>query len=54
LATYLSDGCASAATSGWMSLAIDIAARQVEADEHGEMEAVFYNGLKRACSSLGH
>ncbi len=50
----LSDGCANADTSHWTSLGFDIAERQVEDDEQGCMRAVFFDGLKKECRSLGH
>ena len=49
----LSDGCAHAATSGWISLSIDIAERQSEDDQQGWTQAIFRNAQKRACGGLG-
>ena len=50
----LSDGCACAAASDWMSLSIDICDRQVDDDEAGYMHAMFCNGLKKSARGLGH
>src|SRR5262245_48105421 len=49
----LADGCANAGTN-WMSLAIDIAERQIEDDTHGWMHAAFLNAQNRACAGVGH
>lgn len=50
----LSDGCACAAVSDWMSLSIDICDRQVDDDEAGYMHAMFCNGVKKSARGLGH
>ena len=50
----LSDGSAHAATSDWMSLAIDICERQCEQDSQGWMHAAFLNAQRRACAGVGH
>lgn len=49
----LADGCAKAG-AGWVQLAIEIAERQVEAEEQGHMRAVFRNGQRKAASGFGH
>jgi|SRR5262245_16073166 len=46
----LSDGCAIAATSGWVSLSIDICERQCEEDSQGWMHAAFLNAQRRPCA----
>jgi hypothetical protein len=48
----LSDGCAIAATSGWVSLSIDICERQCAEDSQGWMHAAFLNAQRRPCA--GH
>jgi hypothetical protein len=50
----LSDGIATARTSDWMSLSIDIQDRQVMHDTQGCMHAVFRNGQRKHCKSPGH
>jgi hypothetical protein len=50
----LSDGIATAQTSGWMSLSIDIQDRQTLDDTQGCMHAVFRDGQHRHCESPGH
>ncbi len=46
----LSDGCASAATSGWRSLSIDTCDRQSANDSQGFMHAKFLNAQNRKCA----
>lgn len=48
----LSDGCANATASGWVSLNIDTYDRQSEADSQGYMHAKFLNAQNRACAGL--
>jgi hypothetical protein len=50
----LSDGIATAQTSGWMSLSIDIQDRQTMDDTQGCLHAVFCNGQMRHCETPGH
>ena len=50
----LTDGCANAGTSHWMSLAFDIAEQQIEDDEQGCIRAVYFDGQKKECRALGH
>ena len=50
----LTDGCANADTSHWVSLGFDIAERQIEDDDQGCIRAVFFDGLKKECRALGH
>src|SRR5882672_11006764 len=50
----LSDGIATAPTSDWMSLSIDIQDRQIMHDTQGCMHAVFRNGQRKHSKSPGH
>jgi hypothetical protein len=49
----LAEGCANAATSDWLSLAVEIADRQAEDDSQGWMGARFLNAQRRACAGVG-
>lgn len=48
----LADGCAKAA-SGWTSLSVEIADRQIEEDEPGYVRAVYRSFGQRACRGIG-
>ncbi len=50
----LCDGLAAAAEVDWRSLGFDIWSREVPGDSQGSLHAVFCDGRKRRCESIGH